>query len=895
MRAALYALVERYGLDRPAAQRLFALAGLQAEPARLGVWFWRTVAVLAAAFGGLGTVLWIAAHWNTLGRAAQFGLLQALVSVAVLGALPRTAARAPLLLLALLGIGALFAFFGQTYQTGADPWQLFALWAALSLPLAMAARSDVLWAPWALVTATAISLWTQAHTGHQWRVEPQDLPVYAAAWAAQGLVIALLSRRLRRATGAGVWALRTAGTLAVVMVALTALGGLFHHHVAPHYGLGLLLLAAAAALAARRASFEIYLLSAVALALDGLLIAGMVRLGFSGADFVGTLLVIGLAAAALLAASVQAILRLARSGGYGAGPVRAAARVVRADEPVTPPDVPPLQRVVAAARQQGLLPSDADAAVAEDPHHRPWPVVLLTALGAWLAALPLLGVVALMLGPLLEAGVGPYLVGAVLIAGATAVLRGDSVPVFVEQLALPGLLVGAGGLGFGLFRDLPASFAALALGLLLLGLAFAIRRAWLRVLLGAAAALLAGAALVLRGAAFIDAFDGFVTPWLAAHLLLAAWVAALAAQRHRLCGAAQARLAMAVEAIAAGWLLATLALLAWLSGMTFLVAGALGTETPMGLAQELGPRADTLRAAGWQWHPLASALLAAAAAALAGRAWPTLRGARQALAALPLLVLAWFMPLLGAVLLALAITATTGRWRLAGVAALAAAWIVGAFYYHLGWPLATKASVLVGCALALGALAWSVRPGRGAAAAAHGARGLRTAPAALLGAVALAATLAVANVGIWRNERTIAQGATAFVELAPVDPRSLMQGDFMRLNFRIPPPDRHRTGEDGGEDVAESDQPFVVARRDERDVATLLRRDDGHAPLAPGELRIALVQRAGDWELGTDAWFFREGDGARWEPARYGEFKVMADGRALLVGMADAQLRRIEP
>ena len=29
-------------------------------------------------------------------------------------------------LLAMLNIGGLFAFFGQTFQTGADPWQLFA-------------------------------------------------------------------------------------------------------------------------------------------------------------------------------------------------------------------------------------------------------------------------------------------------------------------------------------------------------------------------------------------------------------------------------------------------------------------------------------------------------------------------------------------------------------------------------------------------------------------------------------------------------------------------------------------------------------------------------------------------------------------------------------------------
>ena len=35
-------------------------------------------------------------------------------------------------------------------------------------------------------------------------------------------------------------------------------------------------------------------------------------------------------------------------------------------------------------------------------------------------------------------------------------------------------------------------------------------------------------------------------------------------------------------------------------------------------------------------------------------------------------------------------------------------------------------------------------------------------------------------------ERYIADGQPVFVELAPVDPRSLMQGDYMQLNFRLP-------------------------------------------------------------------------------------------------------------
>src|SRR5260370_24676627 len=95
------------------------------------------------------------------------------------------------------------------------------------------------------------------------------------------------------------------------------------------------------------------------------------------------------------------------------------------------------------------------------------------------------------------------------------------------------------------------------------------------------------------------------------------------------------------------------------------------------------------------------------AAGFPQRVGPTLRQPRAAVAAVVLAVLSAFLPWLGACLLALAVTGTSGRWRQAAAAALAAAWIVGSFYYQLAWPLATKAMVLAGCGALLGLLAWA--------------------------------------------------------------------------------------------------------------------------------------------------------------------------------------------
>jgi uncharacterized membrane-anchored protein len=505
---------------------------------------------------------------------------------------------------------------------------------------------------------------------------------------------------------------------------------------------------------------------------------------------------------------------------------------------------------------------------------RPWPVLLLTALGAWLAAVPLIFVLGLLMGDLMSRGTGPYLIGPLVLAGAVTVLRRRDAPLFVEQLAVPALLVGGGALAFGLFRDLHMPIGATLLAVVALALAAVLPRAWLRALLGAAAAAL----VVLACLPERVTFERHVTLALgiAWHVAFAAWVlSCVLTPRLR-----RAAVAQAVEPVAAGWLLATLAGLATWSGLTFLVGASLGS----GFAGEVVREVGRLPASRYGIIVLqaVSVLLAAAAAARAAVAAPQLRRPWCAGVAAMLLVLAGFMPALGAVLLAIALCLADGRPRLAAAGAFAAAWIVGAFYYALAWPLATKAAVLVAAGAWLAAMArwgWPRAP--------HAAPA-EAAPVASRGvaagfALAALATLVVANIGIWQKQRLIADGQPVYIELAPVDPRSLMQGDYMRLNFRVPSENRL-------EGILGAGRPRVVARRDARGIATLVRMDAG-TPLAVNELVIELTPKNGRWTVVTDAWFFREGEAGRWAHARYGEFRVDREGRALLVGTARPRAR----
>ena len=550
-----------------------------------------------------------------------------------------------------------------------------------------------------------------------------------------------------------------------------------------------------------------------------------------------------------------------------------------------------LDDVVRAAIAQGVLPADA-AVVRHD--ERPWPVVVLTAFGAWLAALPLFGVVGLLFSGLLTAGVGPYLLGAVVLGGAVVALRSVRLPLFVEQMVTPALIVGAALLAWGAYRDLPPALASVALAVFALAAGLAIPRPWLRVILGAAAATL----LVLAWAPWRGGWSAqaLVRFWLAWHLDLLLWLLAGVVARTVLVDGARARAAAALESLRAGWLLATLVGLAWWSGMTFLVGATLASGPLADLARIEAP---AVASAAMAFLRIASLLLAAGAAAWAARCWPTLRSPAGAGVALVLLALAWFLPALGATLLALSTCATAKRWRLAATAAVAAAWIVGGFYYQLAWPLATKALVLVVAGVVLGALAWlSSRAAASHAAAASGGAappalrwqlgGGRSLPVDVLGVAATALFVVIAaNFAIWQKEDVIARGRPVFVRLAPVDPRSLMQGDYMRLDFGLPAVVQADLG-----GLLDRRRPHVVARRDARDVATVVRVDKGEA-LAADELRIELSPAHGDWVLVSDAWSFAEGEADRWARARYGEFRVDANGRALLVGLRGENLEKL--
>jgi uncharacterized membrane-anchored protein len=142
--------------------------------------------------------------------------------------------------------------------------------------------------------------------------------------------------------------------------------------------------------------------------------------------------------------------------------------------------------------------------------------------------------------------------------------------------------------------------------------------------------------------------------------------------------------------------------------------------------------------------------------------------------------------------------------------------------------------------------------------------------------------LGAVNYSIYGKEETIRTGDVVYLELAPVDPRSLMQGDYMALRFRLT---EHIESARANSTIGATVRSAPLSL-DSRRVATLAAGD--------AALRMGYRIRGGTVWLGTNAYFFAEGSAERYSQARYGEFRINPlSGDAVLVGLADEGLNRL--
>ena len=190
------------------------------------------------------------------------------------------------------------------------------------------------------------------------------------------------------------------------------------------------------------------------------------------------------------------------------------------------------------------------------------------------------------------------------------------------------------------------------------------------------------------------------------------------------------------------------------------------------------------------------------------------------------------------------------------------------------------------------------------------------------------ATLVGVNMTVWSFEKLRTDGSVIYLALAPVDPRSLMQGDYMALRLEVGNNVRDAVAEmeyvrqdeeaaaklgansvmgensaknsGGSSDTkpasnAEASTPpsagFVIVQADKDNVGRYVRVQAQAAPLAEKQFALPFRQTPQGIRVVTSDFFFSEGRAKEFEAAKYGEFRVDTKGRAVLTGLRDEDLK----
>lgn len=146
--------------------------------------------------------------------------------------------------------------------------------------------------------------------------------------------------------------------------------------------------------------------------------------------------------------------------------------------------------------------------------------------------------------------------------------------------------------------------------------------------------------------------------------------------------------------------------------------------------------------------------------------------------------------------------------------------------------------------------------------------------------------LGLFNNSILQKEELLADGQLVLLELAPVDPRSLMQGDYMRLRYDI---------SDNINSDSISKRGFCVVKLEENGIAKKVRIQENKTPINDNEFLIEYTSKK--WRninIGAESYFFQEGEADKYENAKYGGIKVDSQGNSLLIGLYDENRIKIE-
>ena len=143
------------------------------------------------------------------------------------------------------------------------------------------------------------------------------------------------------------------------------------------------------------------------------------------------------------------------------------------------------------------------------------------------------------------------------------------------------------------------------------------------------------------------------------------------------------------------------------------------------------------------------------------------------------------------------------------------------------------------------------------------------------------------NYAVYDKNDIKKNGEIVYLKLRPVDPRSLMQGDYMALAYDL---------ELKIEKSQEKNQKkYMVIELDKNHVAQYVKviNNINQDIILANQKIIKLNFEYNLPQIKPNAFFFQEGQGMIYEKAKYGIFKFKGSDTYILDGLADESLKRL--
>ncbi len=139
------------------------------------------------------------------------------------------------------------------------------------------------------------------------------------------------------------------------------------------------------------------------------------------------------------------------------------------------------------------------------------------------------------------------------------------------------------------------------------------------------------------------------------------------------------------------------------------------------------------------------------------------------------------------------------------------------------------------------------------------------------------------NYSIYQKEHVLKNGETVYLEIYPIDPRSLMQGDYVSFRYSLVKSIKDKPKNNSG---------LIVITVDKNHVGHFARFYNDET-LKDNEKLVPYYTRFGSMTIRPDSFFFQEGHSKFFEEASYAMFKFNGSKDLVLFGLANQKLKQV--